>query len=205
MVLALVVVSGCRDKDGVAVTAAKSTTTTSEVTTTTTSSTATTAPTAPTTTRTCRNSYDPACDAFRWDPAPGPNADITTQATVDPEHPKAGQTVTIRVMAADPDASVEKAVNFGWGDQPVGSRTYDNCPAHRKRYGPWTPPTRTRGQIELAFTRTFDRPGSYSFGYTIYSAVCDQYEMGHWVGDAVDHNPYASEKAVTRTVEVTEA
>ena len=41
----------------------------------------TTAPGAPTTTLPCRNSTDPACGPFRWDPAPAPNQPVAVSYT----------------------------------------------------------------------------------------------------------------------------
>src|SRR5205823_4234891 len=54
----------------------------------------------------CRNSYDPRCGPFYWDPQPPPNQPLTLEASVSSTSVHAGEPVTVTVHATDPDADV---------------------------------------------------------------------------------------------------
>lgn len=167
------------------------TTTTLPPDTTTTAVPATTAPTAPATTAPaaaatttslpCRNSTDPRCGPFRWDPAPGANSALTVSVvSVTQDN---SQTVTFVLDVADPDASPiivgEQTCNPpDFGD--VGkSRCSPTCAA--PGYGPWTPPARQRGTRRVTYTHHYDSPGSYTAHFWFGSA-----------GFPCPPNPYAS-------------
>src|SRR5207302_4809101 len=73
--------------------------------------------------RTCRDSYDPACGPFRWDPDPGPNQPLTVTVTPQSQQGKVGQAVNFHVVADDPDARIARdcaVIDFGDG-QTAGS------------------------------------------------------------------------------------
>src|SRR3712207_6243843 len=53
--------------------------------------------------RVCRNSTDPACGQFFWDPAPTGNQPLNVQITTSPPNPRAGQEVAFTVSLHDPD------------------------------------------------------------------------------------------------------
>lgn len=146
----------------------------------------------------CRNSYDPACGRFRWDPPPSANAMVTSRTTFTPSNPKVGETVTFRVVVDDPDATLdERSVPYGFGD---GSPTVnahpergEGCPTYRTRYGPWTPPAKVHGHIELTITHVYESDGNFTFAHTVFSGRCDRFGLGAprtETGEAV-YNPYS--------------
>jgi hypothetical protein len=121
---------------------------------------------------TCRNSVDPACGTFRWDPDAGPNAPLTIEVTpvVRPGDPR---TVDFQVLYTDADAKIDdgcRVVDFGDGtSESVG--TVSGCPiaACVAQYGPWTPPAREPGRSEAAVSHTFPGPGTYGVRFTARS------------------------------------
>jgi hypothetical protein len=156
---------------------------------------ATTAPPAKGPPPTCRNSYDPACGSFRWDPDPGPNQPMTGQITFDPPNPRAGDTVTFHIVANDPDAQPVGICNASYGQGEAGyvcdprpkiDPSY--CPA---QYGPWTPPGRQTGNLDTTDRHLYKNAGSYDVSFDLGSAQ----------GDC--NNPYASGLTVKTTVIVT--
>ena len=156
-------------------------TTTTAVTTPTSLAPATTVPVvaATTTSLPCRNSKDPRCGPFRWDPNPGANSPITVSASVSQD----GQTVTFTLHVVDPDAS-PIIVGDGTCNPPdfgdVGkSRCTPSCAA--PGYGPWTPPARQRGDRTVVYTHTYPSSGSYTAHFWFGSA-----------GTPCPANPYAS-------------
>ncbi|MBV8162144.1 MAG: hypothetical protein JO265_14575 [Acidimicrobiia bacterium] len=157
----------------------------------------TTAPPAgspPTPTPTCRNSYDPACGPFSWNPAPAPNQPITGTVVASQQAP--GAPVTFTVNAEDPDAAPLTVCNVDYGDgspathcdpKPAIDPSY--CP---KQYGPWTPPARTDGKLTNAMSdHTYAHPAVYHVVFEIRSAMDDC------------NNPYASIADLTADVTVT--
>src|SRR4051794_35004310 len=50
----------------------------------------------------CRNSTNPACGNFSWDPPPGDNRPIEWRLTYSPQNPKTGEKVTFQLHATDP-------------------------------------------------------------------------------------------------------
>src|SRR5581483_7991615 len=142
----------------------------------------------------CRNSYDRACGAFRWDPDPGPNQAMSGQITFDPPNPKAGDKVTFHIAASDPDAQPVGICNamYGAGEggyvcDPAAKVNPSACPT---QYGPWTPPARQPGNIDTTDSHTYANPGMYQVSYDLGSAM----------GDC--NNPYASTLTLKTTVVV---
>ena len=148
----------------------------------------------PTTTAPCRNSYDPACGPFSWDPPPDPNQPIT--GTVNgPQTAKAGEKVTFTVNGTDPDAAPLQECNVDFGDgtavhcdpRPAIDPSY--CP---KQYGPWTPPAKKEGTLKNSpWEHTFTAPGNYQVSFDIRSAMQEC------------NNPYASVANAQTTIVVT--
>ena len=105
----------------------------------------------------CRNSYDPACGPFRWDPDPGPNAPLTVTVTPPSQQVKTGAEVNFHIVAHDPDAKVDRCYAFDFGDGQKGT----TCPppaACQTPYGPWTPPAK----VDDTYTPTPDVTHKYS-------------------------------------------
>lgn len=121
--------------------------------------------TAPATTATptlvCRNSTDPACGPFRWDPALLPDQPLVASFTKAPTTAVAGQPVAFEVSWSDGDAKLTYD-RFSTDGTSLGSA----C-SMVPRYGPWTPPERVAGSGTLAYGTTFAGPGTYTVAVTL--------------------------------------
>ncbi len=154
---------------------------------------ATTAPA--TTVPACRNSTDPACGFFHWDPAPT-NRAATLTITV-PDGPiVAGQEVPVTLTMSDPDGAVTLdcfSVALSGSGMSGGSCSATNpvdCPP---RYGPWTPPAPQPSQAATDTIVTFDQPGTYVVSAEVTAADgCDNVD------------PYRSGATASITVQVAE-
>ena len=139
----------------------------------------------------CRNSSDPACGPFFWDPDPGPNEPFTGQMTFAPANPKAGDAVTFHLTGTDPDADPVHTCNVSFGDGPDivcdPAPAVNACP---RQYGGWAPPPRKQGTLDESAQYTYAHPGTYKVSFDIRSAAeqCN--------------NPYASSATLTTTVVV---
>ena len=139
---------------------------------------------APPTTRSCRNSDDPACGTFRWDPAPGPNQPLVASFSKAPATAVAGQPVTFEVTWSDGDAGLTFD-RFSFDGTGLASAC--SLPP---RHGPWSPPAVVPSSGTLPYTQTF-APGTYTIRVELGTAGCD--------------SPYGSETAITTTLTVTAA
>jgi hypothetical protein len=125
--------------------------------------TATTVPAAPV----CRNSTDPACGEFRWDPAPAANQDLTAAFVDVPATVTAGEPTTFFVAWSDPDATL--AYDMFSADNALLAQP---CQIEN-RFGPWTPPPAEPGSGELSYTHTFEAPGTYTVAVALATGACD--------------------------------
>jgi hypothetical protein len=119
--------------------------------------TTTTARAAPAPAKICRNSYDPACGPFRWDPDPGPNQPLRVTVTPPSQQVKAGDEVNFHIVAEDPDARIDRCVVMEFGDGQTGG----SCPpsaACPTPYGPWTPPAKAADRYELDVKHKYTSP-----------------------------------------------
>jgi hypothetical protein len=139
----------------------------------------------------CRNSTEPSCGSFRWEPDPGPNQPATGTVTATQSAP--GQPVSFRIQANDPDAKPVAICNISFGDgnnivcDPRPAMDPSFCP---KQYGPWTPPAAQQGELDTTNEHTYP-PGKYDVSFEVRSAMNDC------------NNPYASTVTLTATVIVT--
>lgn len=138
----------------------------------------TTVPAAPT----CRNSTDPACGEFRWDPQPAPNQPLTAAFVDAPATAAVGEEVTFAVAWSDPDAQLEYD---SFSADGVGLA--QAC-AMQPRYGPWTPPDAVAGSGELSYTHVFTEAGTYTVVVSLGTGDCT--------------GPYADTATVEATVTV---
>ncbi|MBV8983880.1 MAG: hypothetical protein JO248_05505 [Acidimicrobiia bacterium] len=102
----------------------------------------------------CRNSYDPKCGPFHWDPDPGPNAPLTVTVSPQSQQGNAGQEVNFHIVATDPDAKIDHCVVVDFGD----GQSSNNCPPAptcQAPYGAWTPPAKAPDQYELDIKHTY--------------------------------------------------
>ncbi len=114
--------------------------------------------TTPTTARVCRDSSQPACGPFRWDPVLAANQPLVASFSSAPTTAVAGQTVTFEVAWSDGDAKLSSD-RFSTDGTRIGS----SCMLVA-RYGPWTPPARIGGSGTLSYPTTFAEPGTYEVG-----------------------------------------
>jgi hypothetical protein len=125
----------------------------------TTSSTATTAA--------CRNSGEPACGPFLWDPPLPPNRPLTVKLSYLPTAPKVGETVTFSVTVDDPDGRMlldraGMANNYGDGPPERGPMAIVDC---TERYGPWTPEAPIPVHADLTFRHVYAAAGTYTVSF----------------------------------------
>jgi cytoskeletal protein RodZ len=145
----------------------------------------------------CRNSHDPRCGPFYWDPAPGPNEPSTTTITYAPASPRVGETVTFTVRWSDPDGPYGSlTTEYSWGDGRQATQHADVAGDGRCRefYGPWTPPKREpHSSTWDAPGYTYEQPGTYTFSVSSGVDKGGCYEPG---------NPYRSPTSGSATVTV---
>lgn len=135
----------------------------------------------------CRNSEDPVCGPFRWDPAPAPNQGLTARF-IDPPSTWDGQSnLEVQVEFSDPDSY------YIWSQSKIDEqpRTRD-CSWVKPRYGPWTPPPiRPTGGTFTAYLHfEAQGPGTHIISLALATGTC---------GD-----PYVSDAVISFTVEVPE-
>ena len=152
------------------------------------------ASTTTTSTATCRNSTDPSCGPFRWDPDPGSNQPLTGEVTYSPASPKAGDEVTFHITASDPDDDhiIVCSADYGGSEggyvcDPAEAMNPSLCP---KQYGPWTPPARKQGTLDRTDHHTYANAGTYEASFSLHS------------GGYCSSDPYASSTTLKTTVTV---
>ena len=171
----------------------------------------TTTPTAPATTSTvpastttttidpCRNSTDPECGPFRFDPQPGANNPMTVQVTIEPASPVAGQPMVFHITLTDPDGVSYDGTNFNFGNSGIGGSTPEPC----TKFGPWDPPARDPASATqtVNVTHTYFEAGSYTATFFFDAGPFDCVDSVTGRGD----RPYASSATGTVSVQVAPA
>ena len=131
------------------------------VTTTTTASTTTASPE-------CRQSTDPHCGPFRWEPEPT-KSPLTVQVSVVTADPEAGKPVQFKVVVDELDTNIDKGC-FGYSGTGIESSdcmpSRPGCSGKPTAYGPWEPPEKIGDHFEMTPSRTYDKPGTYTLTYT---------------------------------------
>ena len=145
--------------------------------------TTTTSPARATTPLACRNSREPACGAFRWDPPPPANQPMRLSVTVTPSQPRVGQKVTFQVVAEDPDGDITgERVDYGDG----GGQSVPGQPSCATAHGPWTPPKATSGRLAKTYEHSYSAAGNFTAAFTFRSH-----------GPCPDPTVYASEGSLS--------
>ncbi|MCO8126533.1 hypothetical protein NHL50_04880 [Acidimicrobiia bacterium EGI L10123] len=120
------------------------------------------APTAPPTT-VCRNSTDPSCGDFSWDPQPG-DYDVEVYAVSTPVTATAGEPVTFAVDYIDPAGPDAEGACLNWfvtDPAVVNTSSCEVLATACDRTGPHDPPAPSRERISLQRTIVFETPGEH--------------------------------------------
>ncbi len=122
----------------------------------------------------CRNSRDPACGPFYYDP-PLRNEAASLQVTaVQPSTPAVGQRVTFMLRASDPDSFFVSggfcgSASFGDGRS---SGCGPSCAGTGDRYGAWDPPQPRPSDVTYAVEHTYEKNGTYRAEFSIAADAC---------------------------------
>ena len=109
----------------------------------------------------CRNSNDPACGPFYWDPQPVPDRPLVIDVHFTPEQPRVGEDVVFEIVYADPDAPELSCRLLTYGDDP-GFPTHCDPPNRPcSRYGPWSPPAPSPVEVRQVEAHRYAQPGTY--------------------------------------------
>jgi hypothetical protein len=129
---------------------------------------------APAPTQGCRNSSNPACGPFRYDP-PLTNAPAKLEIlNVDPATPRPGDTVTFTLHATDPDSFIPSGGFCGgeaFGDG-ASSGCGPSCAGAGPQFGPWDPPAARPGDATFAVSHTYTQAGSYTADFSVTADQC---------------------------------
>ena len=145
------------------------------------------------TTAPCRNSHEPRCGEFRYDPEPV-NQPMSVEVTHRPPAPKAGEEVIFTVRVSDDGPAAPGCVNYQHYGEPEEEYSYctAGCIEDRpRRYGPWDPPPPENSAFTEEFRHVYRRPASYTATFA-YNA-----------GDDCHGSPYRSRGTGTADVAVT--
>jgi len=115
----------------------------------------------------CRNSTNPDCGAFYWDPPPAPNQQLNVAVTA--SAPNANGDVAFSVRVTDPDHRItNNCAQANYGDGVVDSLpcTFPPCfDAH----GPWDPPPQINGDATFIFRHQYRQAGTYTPSFTFHT------------------------------------
>jgi hypothetical protein len=145
----------------------------------------------------CRNSTNPDCGPFYWDPPPGENKPLTVDVQVNPQRPQAGEKVIFTIFVRDRDAKIDRQCishrDFGDGSPPEGCEMTGFCPT---MYGPWDTPPKGPDEWEFTLDHVYEEAGEYTATFRFISAGGPDPGCPH-------PHPYASsgEGSVTFVVE----
>ena len=122
----------------------------------------------------CRNSSDPACGAFFWDPQPPPDQPLVINVRFSPDPPRAGEEVVFDIEYHDPDAPELACPIVVFGDDAAPTHC-DPAPRPCGRYGPWTPPEPRTLDTRRTEVHVYQQPGTYEllFGGTSVTPGAD--------------------------------
>jgi hypothetical protein len=140
----------------------------------------------------CRNSTNPDCGPFHWDPDPGGNRPMEVSIVVSPETPKAGEPAKITVTASD-DATSKPMMRSGSFGDGISTTAHTRCaPSESRRYGAWTAPPRGHSEATETFTHVYDQPGTYTVKFKFSTKGCS----------GPTYDPYASDGSGSLTISV---
>jgi hypothetical protein len=127
----------------------------------------------------CRDSFEPLCGAFYFEPEPAANAPLELAVTVSPTEAHPGEPVHFKVTARDADADLVRPVSICFAGPSqncidvlgvqlarTGSSFLPRARAFGKRdgsaYGPWAPPPRADSGVQVfEFDHAYEAVGDY--------------------------------------------
>ncbi len=119
----------------------------------------TTAPAPSTTVNPCRNSRDPACGPFSFEPPPDPDQPMTVEVIPSTATVKVGEPMSFHTIRRDPDGVSAGGMSYDLGDKTLmGEPAYAPC----YHFGPWDPPP--KGLTPTVLTE--DIPHTYTLAGT---------------------------------------
>lgn len=145
----------------------------------------------------CRNSADPACGPFRFDPQPAADRPMTLTVTIEPATVSAGTEVVFRVALNDPDGVGYNASVVDYGDGiGLGASSVQSC----RKFGAWDPPAPgSASAVEVVeYRHVFQTPGTYTARFSFDAGPFDCTDATTGRGD----RPFASSAAGEVTVVV---
>jgi len=119
----------------------------------------------------CRNSANPDCGPFFWDPAPAPNQQLSIDvtATATPTSNPGGRNVTFAVRVADPDHPVtDNCAQIDFGDGSAVDRRPCSFPPCPDAHGAWEPPPAVAGDRTFSFAHRYSG-GTYTATFTFHT------------------------------------
>lgn len=147
----------------------------------------------------CRNSTDPLCGPFHFDPQPGADNPMAVQVTAEPASPVAGQPMVFHITLTDPDGVSFDGTIFNFGTSGIGGSTPEAC----AKFGPWDPPERDPAAATqtVTVTHTYFEAGTYTATFSFDAGPFDCVDSVTGRGD----RPYASSATGSVTVVVSAA
>lgn len=123
-------------------------------------------PTAPpTTTITCRNSFEPSCGTFYYDPpVSSPNTPAAVEFIDHNTTAFVGEPYVLTVHVSDPDTPFRagNCINYiDWGPSSDPICANDPVDCMSAPHGPWDPPAPEPSDFFEEFTHTYTQPGAY--------------------------------------------
>jgi hypothetical protein len=119
----------------------------------------------------CRNSTNPACGPFFYDP-PLTNEPAAILVSTSPAVPKVGDTVIFTLEVTDPDTDISNpcmTFNFGEG---VSSNCEPDCSTQGPRYGAWDPPPIEPDAVTYEMPHVYTAAGTYEAHFDLTVGTC---------------------------------
>jgi hypothetical protein len=124
---------------------------------------------APEPTERCRNSTDPDCGKFRFDPSVDDDAKTTVKVAITPPNPKPDELVKFRIVAVDDDSQELFLGTYSFSSEGPGVIADDfhgTCP---KAYGAWDPPDEKEGTLGKTISHRYREAGTYTATFQVIS------------------------------------
>jgi hypothetical protein len=129
----------------------------------------------------CRNSFDPACGDFQWDPKPV-NDPMLVKVEASDQSPGVGELIEFVVTVEDDALKKPRESYRTYGERTGGSNTV-SCKSQPRRYGSWTPPPKGDQSVSERFEHAYSQPGEYKAVFEYSTTQCNRYDPYASVGE----------------------